>query len=112
MIDAIAKLENHNVLGIGFDPGDDTGETRLWVAHGELYVNGGECFEGFSPYTGQISVLSGPDWATVEPIVTGLPVSNRSHGINGFDFDLSGNLYVCVGSATNAGVAACGMGAR
>eukprot|EP00171_Calliarthron_tuberculosum_P018274 IDg18274t1 len=40
----------------------------------------------------------------VEDVVTGLPVSNYDHGVNGMTFDKLGNLYIAVGSSTNAGV--------
>jgi hypothetical protein len=36
--------------------------------------------------------------------VTGLPVSDHDHGVNGLEFDDYGNLYIQVGGNTNAGV--------
>lgn len=55
-------------------------------------------------YNGKVSALSGPTLGTVTDIVTGLPVSDHDHGINGLEFDDFGNLYVQVGGNTNAGV--------
>lgn len=39
-----------------------------------------------------------------KPLITGLPVSNYDHGVSKLAFDDSGNLYVSVGTNTNAGV--------
>lgn len=38
-----------------------------------------------------------------DPIITGLPVSNHDHGVNGLVFDDDGNLHIQVGGFTNAG---------
>ncbi|MDX9972802.1 MAG: malectin domain-containing carbohydrate-binding protein [FCB group bacterium] len=109
-ISAVQALGNNNILGIAVNPFDPPGVTRIYVAHSLLFANGGACFEGFSPYSGQISVLTGPDFLEVTPLITGLPVSNHDHGINGLEFDMNGNLLICVGGNTNAGVEHCNMG--
>ncbi|MEM7244717.1 MAG: choice-of-anchor D domain-containing protein, partial [Acidobacteriota bacterium] len=108
--DALTELPNPHVLGLAFSPFDAPGALRLLVAHSLLEANGGECFEGSSDFTGQVSVLTGPDFDEVEPLITGLPVSNHDHGINGLELDSQGRLLVCVGGLTNAGVADCAMG--
>jgi glucose/arabinose dehydrogenase len=41
---------------------------------------------------------------TVKDVVTGLPVSDHDHGVNGLEFDNDGNLLIQVGGNTNAGV--------
>ena len=102
----VSALQNSDVLGIAFDPYDwRAGEpVRVYLAHGEHYINGGGSFSGPSPYTGQISTVEGPLFDTPQVLVTGLPVSNHDHGINGLEFDHDGNLLICVGGNTNAGV--------
>ena len=62
------------------------------------------------PYSGQISTLEGPIFALVTPLVTNLPVSNHDHSVNGMVFDNNGDLYVCVGGNTNAGIPSVGIG--
>jgi hypothetical protein len=70
------------------------------------FVNGGTTPTGPSPYTGQVSVLTGPSFAAPQAVITGLPVSNHDHALNGIAFDDNGDLLISVGSMTNAGVAA------
>ena len=103
-IDTIVPLENHEILGIAFNPYDT--EPKIYVAHNHLEANGGKPFPEteFSPYSGQISVLEGSDFATLTPLITGLPVSNHDHGVNGIEFDNNGDLYFTIGSNTNAGI--------
>jgi N-acetylneuraminic acid mutarotase len=93
------------VLGIGFNPWDPPGTTRVYVAHGELFAQGGSSFTGPSPYPGYISIVEGPNFDTWTTIVTNLPVSNHDHSLNGMQFDNNGDLLLTVGSQTNAGVA-------
>jgi glucose/arabinose dehydrogenase len=103
----VSLLSNHETLGLAIDP-YDAGATpvRLYVAHGDHFVNGGASPTGPSPYTGQISVLAGPSFDSPQPLVTGLPVSNHDHAINGIAFNDNGDLLISVGSMTNAGVKA------
>ncbi|AFY68806.1 hypothetical protein Pse7367_0498 [Thalassoporum mexicanum PCC 7367] len=105
-INAIAGLTNANILGIAFDPFADHNDPQLYVAHSQLFVNGGaEIPDGeFSPYTGQVSLLSGANFANLDPVITNLPTSNHDHGVNGLTFDDSGNLLIAQGGNTNAGV--------
>ncbi|MEQ8766868.1 MAG: malectin domain-containing carbohydrate-binding protein, partial [Planctomycetota bacterium] len=110
VIDTIKSEPYNEILGIAFSPYDDPDPVRIHVAHGEIFNNGGWCFEGFSEYTGGISVLTGPSFDVVQPLVRGLPVSNHDHSINGMQFDDEGNLLVCVGGNTNAGIPSCPMG--
>jgi len=80
------------VLGIAFDPMDSCEPTcKAYVSHNYLFH--GEIVS----YNGVISTVSGPNLDIVEDIITGLPVSDHDHGINGMDFDDHGNLYVQVG---------------
>jgi len=110
-INTIANLTNNNILGIAFNPFDSS--PKIYVAHSQLFANNGGQFinpTDFSAYSGQISILQGPSFATVTPLVTGLPVSNHDHGINGLTFDNNGDLLIAVGSNTNAGIPANGLG--
>ncbi|MEA5624985.1 malectin domain-containing carbohydrate-binding protein [Nostoc sp. UHCC 0251] len=106
-ITTMTGLYNKDILGIAFNPFDDpSGPIRIYVAHSQLYGNGGASFPVTeqSKYSGQVSILEGLNFSTVTPLITGLPVSNHDHGINGMDFDSAGNLYISVGSNTNAGI--------
>lgn len=38
-------------------------------------------------------------------VVTGLPVSDKDHAVNALAFDANGDLFITVGSSTNAGIA-------
>jgi N-acetylneuraminic acid mutarotase len=110
-ISALSGASNPNILGIAFNPFDPPSPVKIYVAHSQLFAhNGGSCFTGPSPYNGQISVLTGPSFSTATPLVTGLPVSNHDHGINGMAFDAVGDLLVAVGGNTNAGIVHCNMG--
>jgi N-acetylneuraminic acid mutarotase len=110
-ITAIAQLSNIHILGIAFNPFDPPSPVRIYVAHSLLFAhNNGDCFTGPSAYNGQVSLLQGPNFSTVVPLVTGLPVSNHDHGINGMAFDAVGDLLIAVGSNTNAGVEDCNTG--
>jgi N-acetylneuraminic acid mutarotase/glucose/arabinose dehydrogenase len=110
VIGAIAGVSNPHILGIAFNPFDPPSPIRIYVAHSLLFANGGACFTGASPYSGQVSVLVGPTFGTVQPLITGLPVSNHDHGINGMAFDEQGDLLIAVGGNTNAGIRHCNMG--
>ncbi|MAB79413.1 MAG: hypothetical protein CMJ89_08670, partial [Planctomycetes bacterium] len=100
----VSALSNHDLIGIAFSPYDPPDPVRLYLGHGEHYANGGTPPTKFSPYSGQISTLDGPDFDTPVPLITGLPVSNHDHAINQIAFDNNGDLLICAGSATNAGV--------
>ncbi len=109
-IATIAGLYNNNILGIGFNPSEPSNPVRIYVGHSQLYANGGSCFTGFSPYSGQISVLEGPNFSTAIPIITQLPASNHDHAVNHIEFDNLGVLYAAIGGNTNAGVPDCALG--
>jgi len=112
-ITTLTGLYNKDILGITFNPFDDSSAPpKIYVAHSQLYGNGGGAFPVTeqSKYSGQISILGGSNFSTVTPLITGLPVSNHDHGINGMDFDAVGNLYISVGSNTNAGIPEAAIG--
>ena len=101
---------NKNILGIGFNPFDPPSPVKIYISHSQLFANGGDCFTGFSPYSGAVSVINGPNFDTAETLIDGLPVSNHDHGVNGIQFDNQGRLLVANGGNSNAGIPACPMG--
>src|SRR5690606_21647006 len=109
-ISTMTGISNSQILGLAFNPTLPADPVKIYIAHSQLYANGGFCFSGFSPYSGQVSVLTGPNFDVIQPLVNGLPVSNHDHGINGLEFDFNGDLYICVGGNTNAGVPHCNLG--
>lgn len=102
--DGVKSLAANDVLGLAFDPFAPPGTTEVWVAHSQLFAEGGGAFTGPAPYPGFISKLSGPNYNTPVTVASGLPTSNHDHGVNAIVFDNSGDLLVSVGGNTNAGV--------
>lgn len=110
VITTLENFTNKNILGIGFNPREAGGPIRIYVAHSHLYAQEGSCFTGPAPYSGSISILTGPNFDAVETLIEGLPVSNHDHGVNGLQFDHDGNLLIAIGGNSNAGVTNCAMG--
>ena len=106
-IGTLQPLTNNQILGITFSPFDTSDAPTIYVSHSQLFANGGASFPDteLSPYSGQVSRLEGPAFSVVEPLLTGLPVSNHDHGVNGLAFDDQGDLYIAIGGNTNAGIA-------
>ena len=115
-ISTLEGLSNNNILGIAFNPFENDGsELKIYVSHSELEANkytypsqGGSGFNklvDFSPYSGEVSVISGANFSQRETLVDNIGVSNHDHGVNGLAFDGNGDLLITVGSNTNAGVA-------
>ncbi|NJS15836.1 MAG: hypothetical protein HC787_00070 [Nostocaceae cyanobacterium CSU_2_110] len=111
-INTLKGVSNNNILGIAFNPYDTSDSPTIYVSHNKLYGNGGSDFPvtELSPYSGQVSILEGPLFSTIQPLITGLPVSNHDHGVNSMTFDNEGNLYIAVGGNTNAGIPAAKIG--
>jgi glucose/arabinose dehydrogenase len=108
VISTLEGLPNRGILGIATNPYDPPDPVRIYVAHSALLSAG--CGDTDRPYTGQVSRLTGPDFDTVEPVVTGLPSSGGTHAVNGLAFDDAGDLLIAIGSSTNAGVPSCTLG--
>ena len=115
-ISTLEGLSNNNILGLAFNPFENDGsELKLYVSHSELEANkytypkeGGSGFNelvDFSPYSGEVSILSGANFSQQEILVDNIGVSNHDHGVNGLAFDGNGDLLITVGSNTNAGIA-------
>ncbi len=102
--DGLINLSNKEILGITFNPYDPPSPVRVYVSHNELYAQGGGAFGGTAPYPGAVSILEGPAFDTPIPLITGLPVSNHDHAINGIQFDNNGDLLISSGANTNAGI--------
>jgi len=103
----LAGLSNNEVTGLAFNPFDDPAEpVRIYLAHGELFAQGGSSFTGPAPYDGEVSILEGPnfDLTSRTSLVSGLPQSNHDHSVYGLQFDNNGDLYIAMGGNTNAGV--------
>jgi len=92
-------LIGRNILGLSFNPLDtDPNNVRLYVAHNQLY------HDTTTDQLGMVSVISGANLDNRVDIITGLPVSERDHGINGISFSQDLDLYVNAGSNTNGGI--------
>jgi len=110
-IAAVAGSAAPAILGIAFDPFSPPDETAFYVAHSQIFAKGGSCnFPGSFSFVGRVSRIGGPAFATVEPVITGLPTSNHDHAVNGMTFDDDGDLLFSIGGNTNAGVPACNFG--
>jgi N-acetylneuraminic acid mutarotase/glucose/arabinose dehydrogenase len=110
VVTTIAGLSNKAILGLAFNPADPPSPVRIYIGHAHLYAEGGGAFTGSAPYNGQISVLTGPDFSSAAPLITGLPVSNHDHAINGITFNNEGDLLFANGGNTNAGIPSTKMG--
>ncbi|KAK1860273.1 hypothetical protein I4F81_002862 [Pyropia yezoensis] len=97
-----------SILGLSFPP-SDVAATRLFVSTSVLFW----LDRGVLPYAsgwrnGRVDLYTPTAdgcWAYGRPVLSGLPVSNHDHGVNGHAWDDDGRLYVSVGGSTNAGVA-------
>ncbi len=90
-------------LGLAIDPDSTPGDVILWASHshGEIFI--GEL------NTGIVSRLSGPGFADVEDVITGLPRSYANHATNSIHFGPDGRLYLAQGGNTGAGAANLGQ---
>jgi len=99
---------NRIALGLAFNYAI-TDKVRLYVSTSILEWKVRNRLTGpFAWANGEISILEtdvdGNCLGKVgDPIITGLPVSNHDHGVNGMVFDDDGNLHIQVGGFTNAG---------
>ena len=106
----VSGTSQKQILGITFDPFETGNDFHIYIAHNTLYGAGGVCYSHALGYLGAVSKLSGPNFSTITPVVTGLPVSNHDHGVNGLEFDDNGNLLILAGGTTNAGIVDCNLG--
>lgn len=85
-------------LGITVGPDSTSTNVDLWLAHSSPSIDNGE------PNSGMVTRLSGPEFASVEHVITGLPRAIANHSVNSIHFGPSDRrLYIAVGGNTGAG---------
>lgn len=100
--------ENRALLSLAFNPADT--DFRLYVSASVLEWKSKNKLSGpWAWANGQILLVQKDvDGSCLDkvgdPIITGLPVSDHDHGVNGMVFDNDGVLHFQVGGFTNAGV--------
>lgn len=98
---------SRSILGLAFNPAETT-VLRLYASTSVLYWG----VKKLLPFTkgwhnGEVIAMQRTESACIArvgTVISGLPVSNHDHAVNGITFDHWGNLLVTVGSTTNAGV--------
>lgn len=95
---ATSSSSFRSILGIAFNPMDTSSNPTVYVAHATLFHGKLESFNG------RVSEVSGSKLQNIKDIVSGLPVSDLDHGVNGLEFGDNGELYIQVGGNTNGGV--------
>lgn len=95
------------VVGLTFDPTATANDLIAWVSSSSLndFAEGGEIQKGNATWTGKILRLSGPNLATQQEVVVGLPRSTKDHVTNSIAFNPAepGVLYFNQGSNTAMG---------
>lgn len=95
------------ILALTFNPKDT--EVKLYVSASILDWKREEKLTGPDSWTNGQILLIRKDFEGYclqreeEPVISGLPVSNHDHGVNGLVFDNDGKLHIQVGGSTNAG---------
>eukprot|EP00178_Gracilaria_changii_P010962 TRINITY_DN31654_c0_g1_i1.p1 TRINITY_DN31654_c0_g1~~TRINITY_DN31654_c0_g1_i1.p1 ORF type:complete len:868 (+),score=113.15 TRINITY_DN31654_c0_g1_i1:891-3494(+) len=96
-----------SVLGVAFNPAEND-RVRLYASTSVLYWG----TKKLLPFTrgwnnGEIIAMQKHKkncLVHVKTVISGLPVSNYDHSVNGLSFDMKGNLLISIGGGTNAGV--------
>ena len=105
-VETIAMADDlQEVYGIAFDPTDASSPPPIYVTNTVSGVGD----DGPAPpgsYSGKVTKIHGPGYATRTDIITGLPIARDRvhHQANGIAFAGDGTLYIAHGSTTNAGV--------
>jgi large repetitive protein len=84
-------------LGIAVDPASTPDNVILWVSHSDPAIIDAPV------NSSMVSRLSGPNFATREDVITGLPRSKANHSVNSLHFGPDGRLYVAQSGNTGAG---------
>jgi glucose/arabinose dehydrogenase len=90
-------------LGLAFDPLDIGINPNVYFTFNKFFHKGQLSSSG-TTVGGKIRMASGPNLETITDIITGLPISDLDHGLNGIEFGDNGELYFTSGSHTNGGV--------
>jgi hypothetical protein len=85
------------LTGITFDPASNASDLVLWVTHSHYALDNGP------DWTGKVTRLAGPDLATVQDYVVGLPRSTRDHVTNQLTFGPDGAIYFAQAGNTAMG---------
>lgn len=103
---------NRSVIGLAFNPAER--DVLLYASSSQLFWGDNAESDSLLWANGHVSLLKpghrGLCLGVVRTIISGLPVSNHDHGVNGLLFDDDGLLHIQVGGATNAGVPAIEVG--
>ncbi|WP_412030217.1 Ig-like domain-containing protein [Deinococcus yunweiensis] len=99
----IAQQGPRTIIGLKFDPTSTADNLILWISNNNTY----DFTKDVPDWTGKITRLSGPNLATVQDVVTGLPRSVKDHLTNSVAFNPkeSNVLYVLQGSNSAMGAA-------
>lgn len=95
--------DDRMILGIALDPMDTSDNPALYVSHSHTF-HGSPFSTSGGAISGRVSKLSGANLDVLEDVVTGLPVSDHDHAVNGMEFGDNGELYIQVAGNTNSGV--------
>lgn len=98
---------SRSILGVAFNPAENT-RLRLYASTNVLYWGSKKLLPFHRGWhNGQVIAMQKTNKAClskVETVISGLPVSNYDHAVNGLSFDLHGRLLVTIGGSSNAGV--------
>ena len=109
IIDSLQQAEGDRLaIGLAFDPSSTANNLIAWVTNTYIDVNNfdGSVGNGIvAPWAGKVTRLSGPNLATVQDVVIGLPRSSKDHVTNSIAFNPAepGVLYFVQGSNTAMG---------
>jgi large repetitive protein len=87
-------------LGIAVDPASTASDVRLWVSSSSPSASAGLL------NSGMVTKLSGPNFATAQNVITGLPRAISNHAPNSMHFGPDGRLYLTIGGNTGTGAPA------
>jgi glucose/arabinose dehydrogenase len=94
---------NRTILGLTFDPMQTSQNPSVYVSHSYVFHGDPNSSSG-DAINGKVSKVSGANLDTIVDVISGLPVSDHDHGVNGLEFGDAGELYIQIGGNTNAGV--------
>jgi hypothetical protein len=80
-------------LGIAFDPMENKPDPDVYFTCNPFFHKGNLSSSGRT-IGGKIRMASGPSLDAVTDIITGLPISDLDHGLNGIEFGDNGELFI------------------